>query len=187
MASMPAVISLPPDGGRRLERWSLGHLDGLMVAIEASLPELQVWMPWATPPPSREVEAAVIEEAVAQFDADEDFAYMLVEGDADAVIGGVGLHPMGDGVFGIGYWPRTDRVGHGIVTTAVSALARTAIHSLNAKAIEIQCDRSNVRSAAIPRRLGFTLVSDATQRPVLTPGHTGVGLVWRAIAGELSA
>jgi RimJ/RimL family protein N-acetyltransferase len=38
-------------------------------------------------------------------------------------------------------------------------------------------DRANGASAAVPRKLGFTLIREE-ERPRVTPGHTGVGLIW---------
>ncbi len=38
-------------------------------------------------------------------------------------------------------------------------------------------DRANRASAAVPPKLGYRLL-DAEWREVLTPGHTGDGLVW---------
>ena len=174
MTRVPGVIVL--DGGVRLERWSEDHLGGLLDAIEASLPELQAWMPWATPVPTRQQEAAVVARAREQFDRDEDYQWVVVDG--DVVAGGLGLHPMAEDVYGIGYWLRTDRVGRGIVTRAVAAVGEIAFSMLGASALEIHCDRANVRSAGVPRRLGYTLVGEVG-REILTAGHTGVGYVFR--------
>jgi RimJ/RimL family protein N-acetyltransferase len=163
----------------RLERWDLRHLDSMMDAIGASLDELRVWMPWADPPPTREQERAAIEAASRAFSADEDYELAIVEVSTGAVIGGVRLQPMGASA-GIGYWLRTDRVGRGIVTAASSALGDAAFANLTIASLEIHCDRANVRSAAIPRRLGYTLEGEV-ERDVVTVGHTGVGYVFRLL------
>ena len=41
----------------------------------------------------------------------------------------------------------------------------------------IRCDERNVRSAAVPRRLGFTLEETVT-RPPEAPGESGRLMIW---------
>lgn len=67
------------------------------------------------------------------------------------------------------------------MSAAVREVGATVFAHLGVAELEIQCDEANVRSAAIPRRLGYHLV-DRVDRPVEAPGHTGVGLVWRLSA-----
>ena len=80
------------------------------------------------------------------------------------IIGGTGLHRINWNVprFEIGYWVRTSYARQGYITEAVSGLTDFAFDTLGAKRVEIRCDALNERSAAIPRRLGFTL--EATLR-----------------------
>ena len=46
-------------------------------------------------------------------------------------------------------------------------------------AVEIHHDRANVRSAAVPRRLGFTFVGEEPDEPE-APGEAGIDCAWRA-------
>jgi len=56
----------------------------------------------------------------------------------------------------IGYWLDADEEGKDIVSKATRALIDWAFgYGMNR--IEIRCSTENVRSAAVPRRLGFTL------------------------------
>ena len=55
----------------------------------------------------------------------------------------------------IGYWISEDEEGKGIVTEACRLLIDHAFHELGMNRIEIRCSAENVRSAAIPERLGF--------------------------------
>ena len=58
--------------------------------------------------------------------------------------------------FEIGYWVRTSYARQGYITEVVAGLTDFAFETLGAKRVEIRCDALNERSAAIPRRLGFT-------------------------------
>jgi RimJ/RimL family protein N-acetyltransferase len=47
----------------------------------------------------------------------------------------------------------------------------------NEPRIEIRCDEANVKSAAIPKQLGYTL-EGVIEGPAETPGETGRTMVW---------
>ena len=82
--------------------------------------------------------------------------------DESRFLGGVGLHPRKPGgwsvpAFAIGYWIRPSAEGFGYVTEAVSLVVAFAMDVLGAQRLEIACDPDNLRSTAIPRRLGFKM------------------------------
>jgi ribosomal-protein-serine acetyltransferase len=56
----------------------------------------------------------------------------------------------------IGYWISHDEEGKGIVSAAARQLIDFAFRELDINRIEIRCSALNTRSAAIPKRLGFT-------------------------------
>ncbi len=55
----------------------------------------------------------------------------------------------------IGYWLSESHQGHGIMTAAVTACVRFAFEQWNVERMEIHCGESNLKSRAIPERLGF--------------------------------
>ena len=55
----------------------------------------------------------------------------------------------------IGYWIAQDEQGKGIVTEACGRLIDLAFSEMQLNRIEIRCSALNLRSAAIPKRLGF--------------------------------
>ena len=57
----------------------------------------------------------------------------------------------------IGYWIAKDFAGRGIVTKSCRALINYAFETLEMNRIEIRCATENVRSRAIPEKLGFQL------------------------------
>lgn len=60
-----------------------------------------------------------------------------------------------NGGAGIGYWLAREAEGHGLMTSAVSALIRHGFRTLHLNRIEIRAGVRNRRSRAIPERLGF--------------------------------
>jgi ribosomal-protein-serine acetyltransferase len=55
----------------------------------------------------------------------------------------------------IGYWIDKGEEGKGIVTRSCERLIGYAFDDLNMNRVEIRCSTENIRSAAIPERLGF--------------------------------
>ena len=63
------------------------------------------------------------------------------------------------------------------MTAVAGTLADVALTYDEVEQVEIHCDEANVRSAAVPRRLGFTL-DRLEDRPITAPGEHGRHMVW---------
>ena len=151
-----------------------------MDAIALSIADVQLWLPWAAGgAPNVEAERAVFASGAASFDADDDWGYSIVERTTGELVGGCGLHPRdGHARLEIGYWVRSDRHGLGYATAATRALLDACFRYLDAAGrIEIRMDAANIASARIPQKLDFEL-EGVEERPLVTPGHTGRGLIW---------
>ncbi len=139
--------------------------DGAAVnaAVIASLEELSPWMPWAGAVPTLEESEAHCRRQQGRFILREDLVMLIFERDASGgegeFVGGAGLHRIDWTLrrFEIGYWRKTGHAGRGIVTEAVTALARMAFDDLDARRVEIRMDDNNVRSQKVAERAGFTL------------------------------
>ena len=108
------------------------------------------------------------------------------EATTNRYLGGTGFHPRDwdIGYFEIGYWIRASAEGRGYVTEAVRLLTDFVFHTLKANRLEIRCDELNVRSAAIPRRLGF--VEEGRLRNLLSAhdGRLRTMIIFSLIPGE---
>jgi RimJ/RimL family protein N-acetyltransferase len=176
-----------------LRRIGPGYVDQLVTAVNASRTELAPWMPWAQTPATVDSITAFVEQAVSGWVAHDQFAYGVFEDDGVGgpdggregggggdLIGSCGLHNrVGPGVLEIGYWVRTDRTGRGVATALAGALADAARALPGVDEVQIHCDERNVRSAAVPRRLGFHLVR-TDDHPPEAPGESGRRQVWSA-------
>ena len=137
-----------------------GDGPALRAALADSLPELQEWLPWSEGPlPSVEASEIECRRAHARFVAREDLRLHLYLKGTNIQVGSSGLVRMDWSVprFEIGYWLRTTYVGQGLMTEAVAGITDYAFRELGARRLEILCDAANVRSVAIPPRVGYTL------------------------------
>jgi len=146
----------------------------------ASLTELRPWMPWAQDAPTVPGMTQVLTDGEAGFDTDEEWQFVLGEPGSDLVLGAIGLHRRGPpDTVEIGYWIRTDATRRGLATAASRALTAAAFaHLPFVTTVEIRMDTGNVRSAAVPPRLGFSFDRQVDQA-IDAPGQSGRWLVWK--------
>jgi RimJ/RimL family protein N-acetyltransferase len=128
-------------------------------AIDTSLDHLRPWMPWAeSEPTTLEQKRQLLARFAEDFARGDDAVYGIFARDERRVVGGTGLHPRLDGnAREIGYWIRADAIGRGLAGESTAALTRVAFEVDRVERMEIHVDPGNVRSAAIPRRLGYEL------------------------------
>lgn len=177
----------PPEridlGDLVLRRWSYDDVDALLAAVRPSWEHLRHWMAWARDEPTRESQAGFVRSCLQNWQECTDFAYGIFDV-ACEVLGSIGLHSRpGPGALEIGYWVRLDRSGQGIITRAAQALTDAAFALPGIERVEIHCDEANVRSAAVPRRLGYALV-ELRDGAAEAPGASGRDLIWRVTRKE---
>ncbi|HZD17182.1 MAG TPA: GNAT family protein [Actinomycetota bacterium] len=146
---------LPVDlgDGAILRRLRMDDLEEIWAAVEADRPRLSLWMTWIADTRTIDDEREWLDRVVADERSLEGCGVFL----ADRYVAGVGLMPEVFGISGeIGYWIRSEFEGRGFVTRAVRALIGIGFRELGLHRIVIRAGTDNVRSRAIPERLGFT-------------------------------
>jgi len=143
----------------------------LQEAVAESRDHLRPWMPFADAHQTVEESRDWIIHEMANWLTRQNMVVGMWDAATQRYLGGSGLHPRNwdIGYFEIGYWIRASAEGHGYVTEAVRLLTDYAFEALNANRIEIRCDELNVRSAAIPRRLGY-VKEGCLRNDTTTPG-----------------
>ena len=168
----PEELSAPP---LVLRRWRLEDLEPLELEVERSRTHLSEWLEWASTA-DRASLATYLLATHGAFEARTDFGYALLN--AGALLGGAGLHARrGPHALEIGYWVAAGHAGQGYATAAARALTAAAFALGDITRLEIRCDEANVRSAAVPRKLGYRLDRVEVDTP-LAPGDTGRLQVW---------
>ncbi len=167
--------------------WQPADAPLLKAAIDASIDHLLPWMPWAqNEPTDLQAKIDLIRRWRGEFDLGRDFVYGIFDSDETQVLGGTGLHTrLGSDSREIGYWVRSDRINQGIATETAGALTRVVFEIDRLDRVEIHCDAENVRSAAVPRKLGFT--HEATLRKRKVAGRVRDTMVWTLLADEYPA
>ncbi|WP_299092338.1 GNAT family N-acetyltransferase [uncultured Metabacillus sp.] len=128
-------------------------------AIQASINELKPWMPFAQYEQTEQDVELNVREAHINFLKRDDLRLHVFLKETGEFVASSGLHRINWSIpkFEIDYWIDTRYSGKGYMTEAVQGITDLAFHKLNARRLERRCDSNNVRSRAIPERLGFTL------------------------------
>lgn len=163
------------DGVVSLRRWRTSQCDEQLALITGSLEHIGAWMIWATHGYDADDSAEYLARTERQWDEGETFDYAIYS--AGELAGGCGLMRRPGGRE-IGYWLGSAFTGRGLVTRAVTLLTAEAFRR-GAGYVEIKHDELNVRSGAVPARLGFTLVRKEIVEGPLAPACSGTNHVWR--------
>ena len=124
---------------------------------------------------------AFIQESLKQFARDDGFQLGIwLDGELIGVIGLQSIaHPFRSTE--LYYWLGAEYEGRGVMTKACRYLCSCLFNELRLNRIEIRCAETNIKSRAIPERLGFTQEGKPRQM-----GYTRDGLVDYVIYGLLA-
>lgn len=149
----PAVAGrspIPVAPGAELRRYTLDDAEQLYALVDANRERLNPWMPWPAFTHSPDDQRVWISEHLDDLEG----LGLSLDG---RLVGGAGLSLGPFKISGeIGYWIGGEYEGRGLVTAAVRALIDLAFSDLGLHRIAIRAGVDNVRSRAIPERLGFT-------------------------------
>lgn len=142
--------------------------------IDANRAHLARWLPWAAEQTLDGVRA-FIEQGLAQFARGAGYHCAIRE--SGRLVGVIGVHEIDwpNKRAGIGYWLAEDAQGAGSVTRACRAVVDNLFDEMGLQRVEIGAAVENVRSRAVPERLGFKLEGVAR-------GFERVGDAWLDIA-----
>jgi ribosomal-protein-serine acetyltransferase len=141
----------------------VGDEVALNTAIVESYETLRMFMAWAKVCPSLEDSAEQVRLSVENWvykkEQEPWLPLYIFDRHSDEFIGATGFHHQNWEIpsVEVGYWIRDSKSGAGLMTEAVNALTRYAFEVLGVKRIAITCDADNLRSKAIPERLGYQL------------------------------
>jgi ribosomal-protein-serine acetyltransferase len=164
----------------------VGDGPSLLDAVTASLEELRPWMPWVKfePQTVEQREEWIAGRLAARADG-SDFGYFYADpADDDRIIGGTGFHLRNEPhQLEIGYWTHTAMTRQGVCTEATRLMTTVALQQPGITEVLICCDAANRASAAVPAKLGYTMVDEYPREPE-APGESGIHLRWRMTTTE---
>jgi ribosomal-protein-serine acetyltransferase len=150
------LFSLPIDDDLELSLLGSADADELFALIDCDRERLRRWLPWVDYEASLADSLEFIQRSQQQYMNDEGFQLGIhYQG---CLAGVIGYHAVNwpNRHVEIGYWLGAAFEGQGLMTRACRALVEYAFEKLTLNRVEIQCATGNLRSRAIPERLGFT-------------------------------
>ncbi|HEY7829729.1 MAG TPA: GNAT family protein [Solirubrobacteraceae bacterium] len=141
-------------GSHRLRLLEESDAKELHALIDANRAYLARWMPWAQEQTAEQTLAFILATR-EQLAGNNGFQLALT--DQQRIVGVLGFHSVDwvNRATSLGYWLAESAQGQGLVTEAVSALIDHALRGWQLNRVEIRAAVENLRSRAIPERLGF--------------------------------
>jgi ribosomal-protein-serine acetyltransferase len=157
-------------GGCYLRLFEESDAEELDRVIAANRDYLAEWLPWVETTSGADARREWIRRTRRQIADNDGFHAAIIED--DDIIGVLGFHAIdwNNRSTSIGNWLVEDRQGRGIMTEAVRTLTSHAFDVWDLNRVEIRVAVWNLRSAAIPQRLGF--VEEGTLRQAERHGDT---------------
>jgi len=154
--SMPPTV---PTERLRLRRFRSGDARPLKEAVEESMPELSLWLPWAQGLYGMPQARLFIKSSNRSWRRGRAFDFSVTLKNAPGrVVGGVGIwytsriQRTGE----IGYWVRTDLTGKGVATEAAGALLGLGFETMGLHRILMRIGVGNHPSRRVAEKLGFS-------------------------------
>jgi ribosomal-protein-serine acetyltransferase len=131
------------------------HADDFFKLVQDNYDRLANWCPWLDRVGSLESTRAFIREKIFMFADRNGFTAGIFE--RSKLIGVIALEYIdhSNSITEVGYWIDSRAEGKGLVRRACTAVIDHAFGELGLERVQIRCATGNLRSRAIPERLGF--------------------------------
>lgn len=139
------------------------YAEELCSVVAENLEHLEEWLPWATKDYSVDTAKDFIQTNLNGFAKNEFPSFFIFY--ENKLVGGIGYNNVNksDQNAEIGYWLKKKLQRNGIVTKCCRNVIDSGFNELNLNRIIIKCATENLKSQAIPERLGFTKEGVARQ------------------------
>ena len=133
------------------------HAEEITAVVRENLDQLKLWMPWATDAYSIDSAREFINFNLTEFAKNGSFNASIILD--EKFVGGVGFHNLDvkNKSAHIGYWLAKEAQRKGIMTRCCRALFDYLFGEFGLNRLQINCNVENLKSRAIPERLGFQL------------------------------
>ena len=150
-------IQFPLDEGAELRQLTMQDVPALFELTVRNRERLRRWMTWVDMVQREEDTRGFVRDALQNFRAGRSLQMGIwLNGQ---LVGTIGLFrsARADPEAEIGYWIGESAEGHGLVTRATRVMTRYAFETWGVPTVRIRVEPENLRSRAIPERLGFRL------------------------------
>lgn len=177
------MFSCQIDKDLRLALPELRQAEEAVRVVQLNIEHLKPWMPWAVDEYSIDHARQWIKRTLDDFARDGRFSALILKN--DAIIGTIGFHDLdtANRHAAVGYWIDKEYEGRGIVTKCCKVLIDYLFDTMKLNRVQINCNVENVRSRAIPERLGFKLEGILRQME-LVDGRFGDWAVYGLLESE---
>jgi ribosomal-protein-serine acetyltransferase len=133
------------------------HAAALFALIQDNHARLSAWVPWLDRTATLEATRQHVRRRLQRFAEGNGFAAGIWQ--EGRLVGEIGLDYIDwpNRLTEVGYWLGATFEGRGLVSRACRAVVAHAFGELGLKRVQIRCAVENVRSRAVPERLGFRL------------------------------
>ena len=142
-----------------LRRFSRRDISALAEAVQASLPALNEWLPWAHPGYRKEDASIYIRDSIEAWREGKAYDWAIRrQGDPRRHMGNLStwavsrLTRTGE----IGYWIRTDQTGQGLAVEATRAIMKVGFAELGYHKIVLRIAVGNTQSERVAEKLGYS-------------------------------
>jgi ribosomal-protein-serine acetyltransferase len=145
------------------------HAEELFRLTDANRDHLRHWMHWVDGTRSPEDTKGYLRGVLLKLAEGAEYGFGIL--DRGELVGATGLRITDEAKEAeVAYWLAAAAQGRGIITRTTQALVRFSFEELGMNRVVILCASDNVRSCAVPERLGFTKEGTFRQRE-LVPGR----------------
>src|SRR5262249_9966740 len=133
------------------------HAEALFALIQENQARLRAWVPWLDRTATLEATRQHVRRRLQRFAEGNGFAAGIWQ--EGRLVGEIGLDFIDwpNRLTEVGYWLGAAFEGRGLVRRACRAVVAHAFSELDLQRVQIRCAVENVRSRAVPERLGFHL------------------------------
>jgi len=152
---MSDYFRLRIDDRSELELLNQSHAEELFELLDINREYLREWLPWLDNNRHFQNTIDFIKISQGQYENNETVQFVLVH--RGELRGVVGFHKIDwlNRSTSIGYWLGESYQGKGLITKACSKVLEYSFGRMGLNRIEIRCATENLKSRAIPERLGF--------------------------------
>jgi len=161
-------------------------LDAVAEAIESSMDDLELWLPWANRSYGRSETNRFLRESVSAWSDGRafDFAIRALD-EPEFHLGNISVWPTSkrERAGEIGYWIHSSATGKGVATEAAARVAQVGFEELELHRITLRIAVGNRPSERVAEKLGFTK-EGLLRKEVLVRGRWMDHTLWAMLEDE---